>query len=97
MSRHDFENGPARVSIGWDAPLASFFLQVWTGQEGDEDDGPSIWLGAHYGEAQSPVPLIAIARRHVPDLPTSLFRQLTIDQLGAPARPRRPGLIDPAK
>lgn len=97
MSRHKFEHGPARVSIGWDAPLASFFLQVWTGEEKDEDDGPSIWLGAYYGEAPSPFPLITVARRHVPDLSATLHRQRTIDRLAAPARPRRPGLIDPEK
>jgi hypothetical protein len=54
MSRHDFENGPVRVSIGWDAPLASFFLQIWTGEEKVEDEGPSIWLGAYYGDAEGP-------------------------------------------
>lgn len=97
MSRHDFENGPARVSIGWDAPLASFFLQVWTNAEAADDDAPSIWLGAFYGEVRAPDPLLVIARRHVPDLPATLHRQLIIDQLAAPARPRRPGLIDPAK
>jgi hypothetical protein len=95
MSRHDFQNGTARVSIGWDAPLASFFLQVWTGDEQDEDEGPAVWLGASYGEVRTPDPLIGIARRHVPDLPATLHRQLIIDQLAAPARPRRSGLIGP--
>lgn len=95
MSRHDFQNGKARVSIGWDAPLASFFLQVWTGDEQDEDEPPAIWLGAFYGEVRAPDPLIAAARRHIPDLPATLHRQLIIDQLAAPPRPRRAGLIDP--
>jgi hypothetical protein len=97
MSRHDFQNGPARVSIGWDAPLATFFLQVWTGEEKDEDEGPSIWLGGFYGEAPHPDPLILVARRHVPDLPATLHRQLTIDRLAAPPQPRRPGLVDPPR
>jgi hypothetical protein len=97
MSRHDFENGPARVSTGWDAPLASFFFQVWTGEEHGEDDSPSIWLGAFYGEVRTPDPLLVVARRHVPDLLPTLHRQLTIDQLAAPARPRLPGLIDPPR
>ncbi|MBB3589003.1 hypothetical protein [Sphingomonas sp. BK481] len=95
MSRHDFHSGDTRLSIGWDAPLASFFLQIWTGDGQDEDEQPSIWLGAFYGEVRAPDPLIVIAHRHIPDLPATLHRQLTIDQLGAPARPRRPGLIDP--
>lgn len=95
MSRHDYQNDVARVSIGWDAPLATFFLQIWTGNIEDEDAAPTIWLGGFYGEAPQPDPLIAVARRHIPDLPTTLHRQLTVDRLGAPARPRRPGLIDP--
>lgn len=97
MSCHDFRHGPTRLSIGWDAPLATFFLQVWTGENPDEDAPADIWLGAYYGEAPSPDPLIALAGRHVPDLPAILHRQLIIDQLGAPAQPRRPGLVDPPR
>lgn len=97
MSRHDFQNCTARASIGWDAPLASFFLQIWTGEETDEHAGPSIWLGGYYGEVRAPDPLLAIAREHIPDLPETLHRQLIIDQLAAPARPRRAGLIDPPR
>ncbi len=95
MSRHDFENGTARVSIGWDAPLATCFLQVRTGEIDDEDATPRIWLGGFYGEALQPDPPIAVARRHIADLPATLHRQITVDRPGAPARPRRPGLIDP--
>lgn len=89
MSRHDFEDDRVRLTIGWDAPLATFFLQVWTGEEADEDDGPAIWLGTNYAEAPSPDPLIAVARRHVPALPDAMIRQLFVDQLMAPARPPR--------
>ena len=97
MSRHDFQNGQARVSIGWDAPLASFFLQVWTGDGKDEDESPAVWLGAFYGEVRAPDLLLVVARRHIPDLPATLHRQLIIDQLAAPARPRRPGLTGPPR
>lgn len=98
MSQHDFGANGVRLTIGWDTPLATFFLKIWTGEDTDDEDaGPAIWLGGYYGEAPSPVPLLVVARRHVPDLPGTLHRQLTDDQLGAPARPRRPGLIDPAK
>ena len=45
MSRHDYRNDAARVSIGWDAPLATFFLQVWTSDIDSEDAAPAIWLG----------------------------------------------------
>jgi hypothetical protein len=97
MSRHDFSNGHARVSIGWDAPLASFFLQVWTGDGRDEDESLAIGLGAFYGEVRVPDPLLVVARRHIPDLPETLHRQLIIDQLAAPARLRRAGLTDPPR
>jgi hypothetical protein len=89
MSRHDFEQDGVRLTIGWDAPLATFFLQVWTGEEADEDTGPSIWLGTAYAEAPRPEPLIAVARRHIAALPAAITRQLIVDQLKAPARPRR--------
>lgn len=88
MSRHEFEQDGVRVAIGWDRPLATFFLEVWTGAEADEDDGPSIWLGASYGEAPTPDPLIVVARRHLPSLPDTIGRQLHVDQLMAPAKRR---------
>ncbi len=89
MSRHEFEEGDVRLAIGWDAPLATFFLQVWTGEEADEDEGPSIWLGGSYAEAPSPDPLVAVARRHLAALPDAIVRQLFVDQLKEPARPPR--------
>lgn len=90
MSRHEFQHDPVRVAIGWDAPLATFYLQVWTGREADEDDGPAIWLGTAYGEAPDPEPLIAIARQHLASMPTTIGRQLRVDQLMAPPRHRSP-------
>ena len=93
MSRHQFNDDPIRLAIGWDAPLATFFLQIWTGAEKDEDEGPSIWLGLAYGEEPSPASLLVTARRYMPTLPMSLGRQLVLDQLATPARPPRPGLF----
>ena len=90
MSRHEFEQDGVRLAIGWDRPLATYFLEVWTGVE-EEDDGPSIWIGTSYGEAPSPDPLLIVARLHLPGLPDSIGRQLRVDQLMAPARPGRRG------
>ena len=84
MSRHEFEQDGVRVAIGWDRPLATFYLQVWTGAETDEDEGPSIWLGASYAEAPSPEPLLVVARRHLSGMPETIGRQLRVDQLMAP-------------
>ena len=89
MSRHDFENEGVRLTIGWDAPLATFFLQVWTGEETDKEEGPAVWLRTAYAEAPLPDPLLVVARRHIPALPDTLTRQLFVDQLMAPALPPR--------
>lgn len=54
MSQHDFGANGVRLTIGWDAPLATFFLKIWTGEDTDDEDaGPAIWLGGYYGEAPS--------------------------------------------
>ena len=88
MSRHEFEHDGVRLAIGWDRPLATFFLTVWTGAETDEEDGPSLWLGTSYGEEPSPEPLLVVARRHLPNLPDTIGRQLRVDQLMAPVQRR---------
>lgn len=91
MSRHEYEGNGARLAIGWDAPLASFFLTVWIDalQDGTGEDPPQIWLGASYGEVSHPAVLVTIANRHVPDLPADLARTLMADQIKAlPARLR---------
>lgn len=92
MSRHEFDGNGARLAIGWDAPLATFYLQVWIEalqaeiEDEDERESPQIWLGASYGEAPSHVPLLAIARRHIPAIPAELGQTLMVDQLREPAR-----------
>ena len=93
MSRYEFEGNGARLAIGWDAPLASFFLTVWTDalQDGSEDEPPLIWLGASYAEVSHPGVLVTIAKRHVPEIPADLARTLMVDQLKAPARPLAAG------
>jgi hypothetical protein len=87
MSRYEYDGNGARVAIGWDAPLASFYLMVWIDalQEGDED-APQLWLGASYAEVSHPGALLTIAARHVPTIPADLARTLLVDQLKAPAR-----------
>jgi hypothetical protein len=45
------------IVIGWDAPLANFFLQV-KDLERNEDDEPVVWLGAEGYGTQTNVDLI---------------------------------------
>jgi len=61
MSRHSFEarTPGVTVAIGWDAPLATYFLQV-ADEDGDE---PLIWRGGRYGEYPEPGPLLDLARQ----------------------------------
>jgi hypothetical protein len=92
MSRHCFpgDKPGVTVAIGWDAPLATFFLQV----EREEDDELLIWHGGRYGECGEPGPLLVLARQWSSQMPDSLLAWLLTDELAAPAQPRRPGLID---
>ena len=92
MSQHRYEGRTPglTVLIGWDAPLATYFLSV-----ADEDaDEPLIWHGGRYGECPEPRPLLDLARQWSDAVPDALLSQLLADELAEPAKPRRPGLID---
>lgn len=93
MSRYEYEGNGAHVAIGWDAPLASFFLMVWIDalQDGSDEDPPQVLLGATYAEVRQPGALVSIATRHVPTIPAALVRTLLVDQLKNPARPLAAG------
>jgi len=97
MSRHEYDGNGARLAIGWDAPLATYYLQVWVDafmhdeMDEDERETPQVWLGVSYGEAPDPHPLVAIARRHVPTIPDDLVQTLLIEELAKPARPLAAG------
>lgn len=77
------------VTIGWDPPLATFFLHV---VHADEDD-PLVWRGGRYGECPEPGPLLALARGWSDAVPEDLLAELLAEELAEPARPRRPWLI----
>lgn len=93
MSRYEYDGNGARLAIGWDAPLATFYLTVWIDalQDGSDEDPPQLWLGASYAEVIHPSVLVTIARRHVPTIPADLAQTLMVDQLKAPARPLAAG------
>ncbi len=92
MSRHEFEQPGISVAIGWDAPLATFFLQVWSealqtaAMDEEERASPQIWMGDEYGALPEPAALLAIARQHMPTLPQDLDEDLRQDRQAAPPR-----------
>jgi hypothetical protein len=69
LSRHNLKARPEaghilRAVVGWDRPLQTFFVQVFT--PGDEDDPADpdageifIWLGTEPGEIPTPEAAIA--------------------------------------
>lgn len=87
MSRYEFNAPGVNLAIGWDGPLASFFLTIWVDElQGDDDESPHLWIGASYGEAPYAAPVLAIARHHVPTIPADFIKQLVTDQMRQPAR-----------
>jgi hypothetical protein len=46
-SRYDFpgHNPNHQISVGWDAPLTTFFAQVLDSSSDDHEDEPILWLG----------------------------------------------------
>lgn len=93
MSRHEFEQPGVRLAIGWDAPLSTFYLQVWSealqtaGMDEEERETPQIWLGTEYAEHLSPNLPVALARLHLPDLPAGILDSLNQEMHAEPARP----------
>ena len=66
MSRHDFTGiePDISVSIGWDRPLNSFFVQVLRRHPHlDGEDDTIVWHGTEPGELKSASDAIAIASR----------------------------------
>ena len=83
MSRHDFTGiePDISVSIGWDRPLNSFFVQVLRRHPHlDGEDDTIVWHGTEPGELKSASDAIAIASRWA-RLPADLGRILETDRL----------------
>ncbi|GLK44530.1 MULTISPECIES: hypothetical protein [Novosphingobium] len=83
MSRYDFagKGVASSVAIGWDRPLATFFVQVMQPHpriEGEE--ATYIWKGAAPGELPTAAAAIAIAAEYA-DLPEDLGATLETDRL----------------
>ncbi|MCP1551595.1 MULTISPECIES: hypothetical protein [Methylorubrum] len=85
-----------RLAIGWDAPLSTFYLQVWSEalqtaeMDEEERESPQIWFGTEYAEQLSPGLLVSVARQHLPSLPVDIEAALLRDMVKEPARPLSP-------
>ena len=83
MSRYDFpgKGVASSVAIGWDRPLATFFVQVMQPHpriEGEE--ATYIWKGAAPGELPTAAAAITVAAEYA-DLPKDLGATLETDRL----------------
>lgn len=98
MSRYDLEPhvgavttyGPLSVSIGWDAPLNTYFAMIL--REGDnvpDENRDLLWNGTRYGEIAEPDAAIEALRPYA-KIPDGLAAVLTADRLREGSRPISP-------
>ena len=83
VSRHTFPGkaGATDVSIGWDRPLQTFFVQVFRlDPEMEGEETAFIWEGTAPGELKTAGAAIAIAAPYA-DLPADLAAILETDRL----------------
>lgn len=83
MSRHTFagKNGASEVAIGWDRPLATFFVQVLAPHPVLEgEDATILWKGTDFGELPTAASAIRLGQDYA-DLPDTLGATLETDRL----------------
>lgn len=87
MSRYDLESrdiadSHLEIAIGWDRPLATYFVQVLDPTRDEEDPGFEIlWQGTSFGEIPSVDDAIALIAPWI-DIPADLRALLILDRLG---------------
>jgi hypothetical protein len=73
------------VVLGWDAPLSTYFVQVWdvpAGASHHEDGKLLLWLGCSLGELRSPADVARAISRYAA-LPVELSDILYADEVAA--------------
>jgi hypothetical protein len=69
MTRHTITNELHEVSFGWDGPMLTYFLQIFTKTEdSDEYDELLEWFGKNIGEFSNPDKIIIEAKKYSFDL-----------------------------
>jgi hypothetical protein len=82
MSRHTFPGHAGQtVNIGWDRPLATFFVQITRPHPTHKGDDEIVeWRGTDYGELPTAASAIAVAAAYG-DLPAELGATLETDRM----------------
>lgn len=89
MSRYHLESSVyADIVVGWDAPLGTYFVQVWNSKD---DDEPVLWLGTDLHELAS-VDALQVALADYCSVPLTVQEQLLNDKNNDPFTLDRPGL-----
>lgn len=84
MSRHSLPPRPdvshvIRVDVGWDRPLQIFYVQIFTSDEAEDEDGQVfLWLGTAPGELPTAEAVITVVRPYA-IVDEGLARQLKSD------------------
>ena len=91
MSRYRLEPLPDRpdvasIAIGWDRPLASFFVTVFGPRDADGEDVIVEWQGTAHDELPTAAAAIAVAARYA-TIPDGLSATLETDRLKTLATP----------
>lgn len=87
MSRHELSprsgsKSVVKAVVGWDRPLQTFFVQVFTRTKAEPDEGEAtVWHGTEPGELATPEAAIALAAPFV-DVPPGLADMLAADMRG---------------
>lgn len=92
MSRHEFPAcrlGAETIAVGWDRPLATFFITAF-GPVGAHGDRTIIeWLGTERRELTRVADVLRLAGRYA-DLPEGIGRTLQLDRLKTLGTPDGP-------
>ena len=83
MSRHEFvgKAGTTKVALGWDRPLATFFVQIFRPDDEEKgDDTAFLWVGTAPGELPTATSAIAIAKPYA-NLPDGFAATLETDRI----------------
>jgi len=94
MSRHTFAGkAGTTVAIGWDRPLATFFVQVLRPHRTMKGEDETVeWQGTEPGELPTAAAAIAVAAPYA-DLPETLGATLETDRLKTVATSDGPAQI----
>ncbi len=85
MSRHGLTpfNPAHEVTVGWDSPLQTFFVQVLDTAADEGDDYEVLWIGTSFGEVLDATAIV-VAVRPFATVPDGLAHMLTADSRAKP-------------